>query len=63
MTPFVSPTLVALGHWLVPVLIVILAVLVAILERLLRKPNVWRVSLACVIVGFIALQLAPLVVR
>jgi len=59
--PFVSPTLLALGPYVVPALILIFAALLCLAIWLLEKPNVWRVSAACLILAGLVLQLAPLV--
>lgn len=61
--PFVSPTLLALGPYVVPVLIVILVALLYAVFWLFEKGGVWRVSLGCLILLGLALQLAPLVLR
>jgi hypothetical protein len=57
----ISEKLLALGPYVVPVLILIFAALLGLAVWLLAKPNVWRVSLACLILAGLALQLAPLV--
>lgn len=59
--PFVSPTLLALGPYVVPVLIMILIALIYAVLWLFEKGGVWRVTLACLILAGLALQLAPLV--
>ncbi|KRR25937.1 hypothetical protein [Bradyrhizobium retamae] len=61
MTPFVSQILLALGPYVVPVFILIFAALLCLAMWLLDKPGVWRVSMACLILAGLALQLAPLV--
>jgi hypothetical protein len=61
MTPFVSPTLLAFGPYVVPTLILILAALMGVIVWLLEKPRTWRIGLALLIAFGIALQLAPLV--
>jgi hypothetical protein len=61
MTPFVSPTLLALAPYVAPALILIVAALAWLADWLLQKRRLWQVSLGYLILAGLVLQLAPLV--
>lgn len=61
MTPFVSPALVALGPFIVPIFILIFAALLCLAIWLIDRGGIVCTGLGALIIAGLCLQLAPLV--